>query len=434
MFLLRFLTPLTLVVNFPSYFLHSSEIRTFASLKVIFRSFTMSKFLDANWKNKKVLIRVDFNVPFDENMTITDDTRIQMAIPTIQHIVLNGGIAILVTHVGRPKEREEKLSTKHLLSGIQKYLSNPLIHCSEVIGEKPLQMVSELSSGSILLLENVRYHKEETAGDAEFAKSLAALCDAYVNDAFGTAHRAHASTTIVAQYVKESYFGLLMEKEVLSIENVLGTPKKPFTAIIGGAKVGSKIGILKNLLAKVDTLIIAGGMTYTFLKAQGGNVGNSLVEDDKLSLALDILEEAKKRGIMICFAEDSVLADSFSNEASISTSLSKEIPDGLMGLDIGENARKAFRKVLLSSKTILWNGPIGVFEFENFSEGTKAIAEAVAEATKNGAFSLVGGGDSVAAIKQLGMAEKMSYVSTGGGALLEMIEGKILPGIDAIKR
>jgi phosphoglycerate kinase len=374
----------------------------------------------------------------DENFNVTDDTRMRAALPTIQKILKDGGSIILMSHLGRPKDGPtNKYSLKHLVSHLQDLVGkqHPVLFADDCIGATAEKAANDLKAGEVLLLENLRFYKEEEKGDMGFAEKLHKLGDVYVNDAFGTAHRAHASTAIIADFFDsdKKMFGLLMESEVSSAEKVLLKSEKPFTAIIGGAKVSDKILIIENLLNKATDIIIGGGMAYTFWKAQGKQIGNSLCEEDRLTLAAELLEKAKSKGVRIHLPMDSTIADKFSNDANTTNCESYGIPDGWMGLDIGEKARVDFRNVVLNSKTILWNGPMGVFEMAKFQEGTKAIAEAVAEATQNGAFSLVGGGDSVAAVNQFGFNEKVSYVSTGGGAMLEFFEGKVLPGIAAIK-
>jgi phosphoglycerate kinase len=402
----------------------------------------MSKFSDYNFNDQKVLVRVDFNVPLNESLQITDDTRITAAIPTIKKIIEDGGKVILMSHLGRPKDGPaDKYSLKHLVQHIHNLLSEavgtsvPVLFANDCIGEQAILTANMMRPGEVLLLENLRFYKEEEKGDKEFAKKLSALGDVYVNDAFGTAHRAHASTAVIAEFfpADKKMFGLLMEGEVSSAEKVLHSSQKPFTAIIGGAKVSDKILIIENLLEKATDIIIGGGMAYTFFKARGGNIGSSLCEADRLDMAKALLEKAAAKNVKIHLPEDSVIADKFAADANTDTAASGNIPDGWMGLDIGANAIEAFTNVILASKTILWNGPMGVFEMEKFQAGTKAIATAVAEATQNGSFSLVGGGDSVAAVNQFGFNDKVSYVSTGGGAMLEYFEGKTLPGIAAIK-
>ncbi|HLV38810.1 phosphoglycerate kinase [Xanthomarina sp.] len=388
---------------------------------------------DFNFKNKKALIRVDFNVPLNDGFKVTDDTRIKSAKPSIIKILEDGGSCILMSHLGRPKDKESEFSLKHIVDRVEDIMGVEVKFASNCIGEEAQNAVNNLEAGQILLLENLRYHKEEEAGDETFAKELATLGDIYVNDAFGTAHRAHASTSVIAQFFPEKKcFGYLMEQEIKSIAKVMQTGEKPVCAILGGAKVSSKITIIDNILDKIDHLIIGGGMTFTFIKAQGGKIGNSLVEDDKLTLAKEILEKAKAKNVEVHLPIDAIIADAFSNDARTNTCDVDKIPDGWMGLDIGPNTEALFAQVVLKSKTILWNGPLGVFEMPNFAKGTIALGYAIAEATENGAFSLVGGGDSVAAVKQFGFENKVSYVSTGGGAMLESLEGKTLPGIAAI--
>jgi phosphoglycerate kinase len=386
-----------------------------------------------NFKGKKAIIRVDFNVPLNKDYEITDDSRMRAAVPTIKKILNDGGSVILMSHLGRPKEGpEEKFSLKHLTKHLAKLVHAEVKFADDCIGESAVKLSAELKPGEVLLLENLRFYKEETKGEEAFSKKLAALADVYVNDAFGTAHRAHASTTIVANFAPEKMFGYLMERELTSIDKVLKDTQKPYTAIIGGAKVSSKIEILNNLMDKVDDLIIGGGMMFTFIKAQGGKVGGSLVEDDFLETAKDIMVKAKEKGVNLYIPVDAVVADAFSNDANFKTVKADVIEDGWMGLDIGPESMKTLSKVVENSKTVLWNGPMGVFEMPNFAAGTKAIADALVAATKKGAFTLVGGGDSVAAINQLNLADQVSYVSTGGGALLEYMEGKVLPGVAAI--
>jgi phosphoglycerate kinase len=397
----------------------------------------MSKFSQHNFKDEKALVRVDFNVPLDDNFNITDDTRMKAAVPTIKKILSDGGSVILMSHLGRPKNGpEDKFSLKHLLPHLKELLPGvTILFSNDCIGDEAEQKSKELKPGEVLLLENLRFHKEEEKGNEEFAKKLSSLGDVYVNDAFGTAHRAHASTAVIAQFFSsdKKMFGLLMNAEVSNAEKVLNDSEKPFLAIIGGAKVSDKILIIENLLDKATDIIIGGGMAYTFFKAMGGKIGSSLCEDDRLDKANELLEKAKQKNVSIHLPADSIIADKFAADAMVSGALSNDIPDGWMGLDIGEMACETFSKVIHHSKTILWNGPMGVFEMEHFKHGTKCIAEAVAEATADGAFSLVGGGDSVAAINEFGLSDEVSYVSTGGGALLEYFEGKELPGIKAIK-
>jgi phosphoglycerate kinase len=404
----------------------------------------MSNFSSFNFNNQKVLVRVDFNVPLHkETLEITDDTRIKAALPTITKIINDGGSVILMSHLGRPKEGpEDKSSLKHLVKHLHSLLnegsSSPVnvFFANDCIGEQAYQTASMLRNGEVLLLENLRFYKEEEKGDESFAQKLANLGTVWVNDAFGTAHRAHASTAVMAKFFdkEKRFFGLLMDAEVSAANQVLHNTQKPFTAIIGGAKVSDKILIIENLLNSATDIIIGGGMAYTFMKAQGGNIGKSLCEDDRLDTAIEILKKAEEKGVNIHLPSDSLIADNFSNEANTSNAPSNNITDGWMGLDIGPNACEQFTNVLLQSKTILWNGPMGVFEMPKFQHGTKSIAVSVAKATENGAFSLVGGGDSVAAVNQFGFANKVSYVSTGGGAMLEFFEGKELPGIAAITK
>ncbi|MGO3182985.1 MAG: phosphoglycerate kinase [Aequorivita sp.] len=388
---------------------------------------------DINFKGKKALIRVDFNVPLDDDFNVTDDTRIRAAKPTILKILEDGGSCILMSHLGRPKNKEEEFSLKHILKSLSDILGVQAKFVNDCIGAEVETAVSNLKSGEILLLENLRYHEEETKGDRDFAEKLSKFGDYYVNDAFGTAHRAHASTAIIADFFPENKcFGLLLASEVENVEKVLESNEKPVTAIIGGAKVSSKITIIENILDKVDHLIIGGGMAFTFIKAQGGKVGSSLVEDDKQDLALEILEKAKNKNVQVHLPVDAIIADSFSDSANTKTEAVDNIPDGWMGLDVGPETNRIFGEVILESKTILWNGPVGVFEMEPFALGTKFLGQNIAKATQNGAFSLVGGGDSVAAVHKFKLDKKVSYVSTGGGAMLEMLEGKALPGIKAL--
>ncbi|MDE3212104.1 MAG: phosphoglycerate kinase [Bacteroidota bacterium] len=397
----------------------------------------MSKFSDHNFKNEKALIRVDFNVPLDEQFHITDDTRMRAAIPTIKKILADQGSVILMSHLGRPKDGPNpKYSLSHLLKHLEELSGvSPVLFAPDCIGKEATEMAAQLKPGQILLLENLRFYKEEEKGDPGFAEKLAKLGDIYVNDAFGTAHRAHASTAVIARYFPgdKKMFGLLMEREVASAEKIMHKAEKPFLAIIGGAKVSDKILILENLLNRATDIIIGGGMAYTFMKAMGGQIGNSLCENDRLDKAKELLDMADKKGVCIHLPADSIIADKFDEQANSSSAPSNLIPDGWMGLDIGEMACETFTKVIHNSKTILWNGPMGVFEFKKFQNGTLTIAKAVADATQKGAFSLVGGGDSVAAVNEFHLADKVSYVSTGGGALLEYFEGKVLPGIEAIQ-
>jgi phosphoglycerate kinase len=395
----------------------------------------MKTIQDFNFKDKKAIIRVDFNVPLDENFNVTDANRIEAAKPTIDKILADGGSVILMSHLGRPKGKEDKYSLKHIVSKTAEVLGKPVKFAEDCRGEIAKQAVQNLQNGEILLLENLRFYAEEEAGDVNFAKELASLGDIYVNDAFGTAHRAHASTTIIAQFFPENKcFGTLLAKEIESLNKVLSNSVKPVTAVLGGSKVSSKITVIENILDKVDHMIIGGGMTFTFVKALGGKIGDSICEDDKQELALEILRLAKEKNVQIHIPVDVVAADAFSNDANTQIVDVREIPDGWQGLDAGPKSLENFKKVILESKTILWNGPLGVFEMENFANGTIKLGDFIAEATRNGAFSLVGGGDSVAAVKQFGLEEKMSYVSTGGGAMLEMLEGRVLPGIAAIAK
>ena len=405
-----------------------------------------------NFSGKNVFVRVDINVPQDEHLNITDDTRIRAVLPTLKKIIKDGGSPIIGAHLGRPKEATDELSLKHILPRISELLGVEVQFANDCVGDEAEAKAAALQPGEVLLLENLRFHAEEegklrnmadnaTAKKAmkesqkEFSKKLASLADVYVNDAFGTAHRAHASTALIAEHfdANNKLFGYLMQNEINAVEKVLKETQRPFTAIMGGSKVSSKINIINNLLDSVDNLILAGGMTYTFSKAFGGKIGNSLVEDDKLDLAKELVEKAKENGVNLILATDAKIADDFSNDANTAFSSVKEIPDGWEGLDIGPESQKRFVEVIKDSKTILWNGPTGVFEFENFEDGSRAVAEAIAEATDKGAFSLIGGGDSVACINKFGLADKVSYVSTGGGALLEFMEGKELPGIRAIR-
>jgi phosphoglycerate kinase len=416
---------------------------------------TMDSF---NFAGKKAFVRVDFNVPLDENFNITDDTRIRAAIPTLKKILKDGGSAIIGSHLGRPQGPNEKFSLKHILSHLSELLGVDVQFANDCIGDEAEAKAAALRPGEALLLENLRFYAEEEgkprdladnaseeetakakkevkASQKEFTKKLASYADVYVNDAFGTAHRAHASTALIADYFDEDHklFGHLLLNEIVAVEKVMKDTERPFTAIMGGSKVSSKIEIIKNLLDKVDNLILAGGMTYTFAKAFGGNIGDSIVENDKLDLARELVEMAKAKGVNLVLATDAKIADSFSNNAQTKFTSVKEIPDGWEGLDIGPDSEKLFTEVIRKSKTILWNGPVGVFEFDNFDKGSRAVSDAIVEATRKGAFSLVGGGDSVACVNKFGHADEVSYVSTGGGALLEMIEGKVLPGVKAIR-
>lgn len=387
-----------------------------------------------NFSNKKALIRVDFNVPLNDEFKVTDNTRIKAAIPTIKKVLESNGSVILMSHLGRPKNGpEDKFSLKHIIAEIEKLAETSVQFADDCVGEQATEKAANLKAGEILLLENLRFYPHETKGDKGFAERLSKLGDVYVNDAFGTAHRAHASTAIIAEFFpNDKLFGFLIEKEIESVSKVMNNSEKPVTAIVGGAKVSSKIVIIENLLDKVDNLIIGGGMSYTFAKAKGGNVGSSLVEDDFLNTALEVMKKAESKGVNVLIPTDTLAADKFAADANTQVCDTNEIPDGWMGLDVAEKAIKENSECILNSKTILWNGPMGVFEMEKFQEGTKAIALAVAEATQNGAFSLIGGGDSVAAINKFNLADKVSHVSTGGGAMLEYLEGKKLPGIAAV--
>lgn len=389
---------------------------------------------DFNFKNKKALIRVDFNVPLDGEFNVTDSNRIEAAKPTIIKILEDGGSVVLMSHLGRPKgERISALSLSHICDKVSEVIGVEVKFVDDCIGEKAERAVAELENGEVLLLENLRFYAEEEKGDAAFAEQLSHLGDIFVNDAFGTAHRAHASTTIVAGFFPDKKcFGYLLAKEIKAIDKVMKTGEKPVTAILGGAKVSSKITIIENILSKINHLIIGGGMTYTFIKAQGGKVGNSICEDDKMQLALSILKKAKELGVQVHLPVDVIAADAFNNDANTKIVAVDNIPDGWQGLDAGPRTLEIFKEVILASKTILWNGPVGVFEMESFAKGTISVGNFIDEATRNGAFSLVGGGDSVAAVKQFGFEDKVSYVSTGGGAMLESLEGKSLPGIAAI--
>jgi len=401
--------------------------------------------MNLDFKNRKALVRVDFNVPLDKNFHITDDTRIRKALPTIRYIMENGGAAILMSHLGRPQKKKkddgsldvEKFTMRHLLAHLSGLLGKEVKFCDdlEVAGEKAQRMAADLQAGNVLLLENTRFHPGEEKGDETLAKAMASLADVYVNDAFGAAHRAHASTATVAQFFDQDAksFGFLMEAEINNAQKVLDDPQRPLTAVLGGAKVSDKISVIERMIDLVDHLIVGGAMAYTFFKAQGGQVGKSLVEEDRLETARELLKKAEEKGVELLLPQDSVIADDFSNDANFKFAPSKDIPDGWMGVDIGEKAVADFAKVIENSKTILWNGPMGVFEMQNFANGTKAVAEAIGKATKAGAFSLVGGGDSVAAVNEMELADDMSFVSTGGGAMLEFFEGKTLPGVAAIR-
>ena len=394
----------------------------------------MRKLDDYNFAGKKALIRVDFNVPLNENFEITDFTRIKAATPTIKKILADGGSAILMSHLGRPKTGpEDKFSLRHLVGALSERFGVKVKFASDCIGADATDLAAGLKPGEVLLLENLRFYTEETKGDEGFSEKLSKLGDVYVNDAFGTAHRAHASTTIVAKYFDDKICGYVMQAELENAEKVLNTPVRPFTAIMGGAKVSDKIMIIEKLLDKVDNLIIGGGMSYTFSKATGGSIGQSLCEDDKMELTLELVKKAADKGVKLYLPVDNLIADDFSNDANTQVVNKGEIPDGWEGLDIGPETKKIFSEVVANSKTILWNGPMGVFEFETFEKGTVAIAEAVVAATNNGGFSLIGGGDSASAINNLGYGDQVSYVSTGGGALLEYMEGRVLPGVAALQ-
>ncbi len=390
---------------------------------------------DYNFKGKRALIRVDFNVPLDKELNVTDTTRIDAAVPTIKKILGDNGSAVLMSHLGRPKEGpEDKYSLRHVVECLSDKLNNDVEFAEDCVGDKAKKQAKELNPGEVLLLENLRFHEEEKNGDEGFSKKLSGLGDIYVNDAFGTAHRAHASTAIIAKYFPDKKcFGYLMEKEIKNLDKLLENPEKPFTAILGGAKVSGKIEVIKNLLDKIDNLIIGGGMMFTFIKALGGNIGKSLVEDDLIDTTDVILEKARGMGINIYIPKDAIAADKFESDAEKKSVSSYKIPEDWMGLDIGEESCKLFSEVIGKSKTILWNGPMGVFELAGFEKGTECIAKAIVKATEEGAYSLLGGGDSVAAINKIGLADKVSFVSTGGGAMLEYIEGKKLPGIKAIE-
>lgn len=394
----------------------------------------MKTIKDFDFNGKKAIVRVDFNVPQDENLNVTDNTRIVAVKPTVDKILADGGSVILMTHLGRPKGQvSDKFSLKHIISDVEKVLGRSVIFADDAIGEDAVEKAKNLKPGEILLLENLRFYNEEEKGDAAFAEKLSKYADAYVNDAFGTAHRAHASTAVIAQFFPSTkFFGLLLAKELEAIDKVLNSGERPVTAILGGSKVSTKITIIENILPAVDNLIIGGGMSFTFVKALGGSIGNSIVEEDKQDLALQILEKAKAQNVKVYLPVDVIAADDFSNDANQQVVDIYEIPEGWEGLDAGPKSREIFNDVILNSKTILWNGPVGVFEMPNFAGGTIALGDSIAEATKLGAFSLVGGGDSVAFVKQNGYADKVSYVSTGGGAMLESLEGLELPGVAAI--
>lgn len=388
---------------------------------------------DFNFKDKKTIIRVDFNVPLNTEFEVTDDSRIVAAKPTIIKVLEDGGSAILMSHLGRPKGKEDKFSLRHIVKKVTEVIGVSVKFVNDCVGEEAEEAVKNLKNGEILLLENLRFHEEEKSGNEAFAKKLSTYADVYINDAFGTAHRAHASTTVIAQFFEDKIVGKLLQKEIESLDKVLHSKEKPVTAVIGGAKVSSKITVIENILPRVDHLIIGGGMSFTFIKAKGGKIGNSLVEDDKQELALEILKKAEAQNVQVHLPVDVISVKEFDNNAEQITEPIDQITDDRMGLDAGPKSQRIFAEVIKGSKIILWNGPLGVFEMENFAKGTIALGEAIGEATKNGAFSLVGGGDSVAAAKQFGLAEQMSYVSTGGGAMLEMLEGKSLPGIKALQ-
>lgn len=394
----------------------------------------MKTIQNQQFNHKKVLVRVDFNVPLDANLQVTDNNRIVAALPTINKITADGGIAILMSHLGRPKNGpDHQFSLIHIVPALEKALGKKVTFVKDCIGDEAASKISQAQPGEIILLENLRFYKEEEQGDVLFAEKLAQLAEVYVNDAFGTAHRAHASTAVIAQFFPDhKYFGFLLAKEIESIDKVLHSTERPVTAVLGGSKVSSKITIIENILDKVDHMIIGGGMMFTFIKALGGQIGSSLVEEDKIDLALEILEKAKQKNVQLHLPVDVIAADSFSNDANTQTVAADAIPEGWQGLDVGPKTLENFKKVLLDSKIILWNGPLGVFEMEKFAHGTLSLGQYIGEATKNGAFSLVGGGDSVAAVKQFHLEDQMSYVSTGGGAMLEMLEGEVLPGIAAI--
>jgi phosphoglycerate kinase len=394
----------------------------------------MKNLTEQNFKGKIVIVRVDFNVPLNGKFEITDDSRIAAALPTIKQLLGDNTKVILMSHLGRPKENEERFSLKHLVSHLESSIGVKVSFSENCIGETAKDAVDKLNYGEVLLLENLRFHKEEKEGNVDFAKQLSELADVYVNDAFGTAHRAHSSTSVISQFFPENkYFGLLLKNEIDSLEQALTNAEKPFTAIIGGAKISGKIDVITSLLLKVDNLIIGGGMAYTFSKAMGGKIGNSLVENDKVDLAKSIIEKAKELGVNLLLPIDSVNADDFNNNANIITSEIINVPEGFMGLDIGDKSIQLFSETIQKSKTIIWNGPMGVFEMSNFENGTKKIGKAICKSTEDGAFSLIGGGDSVAAIKKFNMSEKVSYISTGGGAMLEYLEGKELPGVKSIQ-
>ena len=408
-------------------------IQTLTKIRIFVKNFIMKAIDELDLKDKRVLVRVDFNVPLNEKKEVTDASRIEAAKPSIQKIIELGGKPILMSHLGRPKAKEKEFSLHHVINKATEILGYKVNFVDDCIGQKVKDAISHLSDNEILLLENLRYYKEEKAGDDDFSKQLSELADVYVNDAFGTAHRAHASTTIIAKYFQEKAMGYLLKNEIDSLKKVMQAKEKPVTAIIGGAKVSSKIGVIENILPRVDHLIIGGGMSFTFVKAKGGKIGESLVENDKLDLANNIMQKAKDKNVQLHLPVDVLAADDFKNDANTKVFNIDEIDEDWMGMDAGPNSKLNFSDVIKASKIILWNGPIGVFEMETFADGTKTIGKAIAEATSKGAFSLVGGGDSVSAAKQFGIADKMSYVSTGGGAMLEMLEGKSLLGIEALE-
>ncbi|MEA3505450.1 MAG: phosphoglycerate kinase [Bacteroidota bacterium] len=389
---------------------------------------------DFNLDNKRALIRVDFNVPLSNKFEVTDDTRISAAVPTIKEILSKGGAVVLMSHLGRPKGVEDKFSLKHIIPTLSQKLGTEIKFADDCIGEEAFAQSEKLQAGEVLLLENLRFYNEEKKGDIEFAKKLARHGDLYVNDAFGTAHRAHASTAVIADFVEEKMFGYLMKGELENLKKVVENPKRPLTAVLGGAKVSGKMQVIDNMLDKADNIIIGGGMMFTFIKALGGNIGGSLVEDDLMETAKAAINKAKEKGVRLLLPVDAKIADKFDNDAETKITPVDMIPDGWMGLDIGPDSMKRFENILLESKTILWNGPMGVFEMTNFEQGTVAMAESIAKATALGAYSLVGGGDSVAAVNKYNYADKVSYVSTGGGAMLEYVEGKVLPGVEAIEK
>ena len=408
-------------------------IQTLTKIRIFVKNFIMKAIDELDLKDKRVLVRVDFNVPLNKKKEVTDESRIEAAKPSIQKIIELGGKPILMSHLGRPKAKEKEFSLHHVIDKATEILGYKVNFVDDCIGQKVKDAISHLSDNEILLLENLRYYKEEKAGDDDFSKQLSELADVYVNDAFGTAHRAHASTTIIAKYFQEKAMGYLLKNEIDSLKKVMQAKEKPVTAIIGGAKVSSKIGVIENILPRVDHLIIGGGMSFTFVKAKGGKIGESLVENDKLDLANNIMQKAKDKNVQLHLPVDVLAADDFKNDANTKVFNIDEIDEDWMGMDAGPNSKLNFSDVIKASKIILWNGPIGVFEMETFADGTKTIGNSIAEATSKGAFSLVGGGDSVSAAKQFGIADKMSYVSTGGGAMLEMLEGKSLPGIQALQ-